>query len=212
MPILLLAFVVGLIIGVYALAVRDGARVRRFCHALGFALMLGFAVLAALFIVGETVAEPGGTPAWLSILGWAIPLVGVSVWAWFSPRTAAPFLWAATAVIVAVSLWAAFATEQFRESLQGQGPILQVAALVVGVPAAVYGWHHPRPAAVMLLVVGLVPMLGLAIAAGSNGAILMGASISVITAPMVVTAVLYLVGTARPAPAEAHAEPVSARE
>jgi hypothetical protein len=61
---------------------------------IAFFVMLGFAVLEVLFIVGEYWTDPGGVEAIVGSIGVVATIVGVSIWAWFSPRTAQYYLWA----------------------------------------------------------------------------------------------------------------------
>ena len=132
---------------------------------LAFFAMVGFALLEVLFIVGEYSADPGGVQAVIGSIGVIGTITGISVWAWFSPRTAQYYLWATVGVIVAVAVWWALAPRFVMDVMDQRGPLVPVAAIIAAVPLVFWGmreWTFITRAGVALLIVAIAPMLGVA--------------------------------------------------
>lgn len=157
-----------------------------------FWLMLATATVGGLWVIGESLADPGGWPGLALVSTWLAPMVLVSVLAWWRPATAEPVLGTVTAGFVGVSLWAAVWNDSWHELQQDHGPVLVVAALALSVPLAVLAFRGVRTGGVMLLTVGLVPViLGMIVRTG--GAAAMG----VVSPPIVVCGALFLLAAGR---------------
>ncbi len=164
---------------------------------IAFFVMLGFAVLEVLFIVGEYWTDPGGVEAIVGSIGVVATIVGVSIWAWFSPRTAQYYLWASVGVIVAVGLWWAVAPRFVMDVMDEQGPIIPVAAIIAAVPLVFWGrrdWMVTRRAGVALIVVAIAPILGVA-ASPEDVARGVLAAVSIMTGPYALGGLVYALVT-----------------
>ena len=127
--------------------------------------MVGFALLEVLFIVGEYSADPGGVQAVIGSIGVIGTITGISVWAWFSPRTAQYYLWVTVGVIVAIAVWWAIAPRLVMDVMDERGPLVPVAAIIAAVPIVFWGmreWAFITRAGIALLIVAIAPMLGVA--------------------------------------------------
>lgn len=184
------AVAAGILVGVYALVVRDRQRIAVFCGKVAFLLALGFGALMTLFLAGEAMTDPGGSQGALITLGWSLPLVGVSIWAWLSPRTYEPYAWASTGVVVAMAAWWAAAPAIATEWMDSTGPILPVAALVAAVPMALWGRAAPGRASIALLVTTIAPILSAGLA-GGFGLLSATTSVSAIVGPLTVCGMLF---------------------
>lgn len=173
-------------------------------EGLGIVIVLG--VLGTAFIAGETFDDPGGWAAVGLVTSWLVPMLALCVLAWTRPSAATPVLAVLTALIVAMSLWLAVQPGGWRSVEDDVGPIRALAAFAVVVPLGLLGWRRPRPAGVMLLVAGLVPVLAvLAVDLGSTRGVA-GTSVGAVAAPAVTAGALYLAAAAldrRPVPPDA---------
>lgn len=188
---LLVLLVCGTIVGVYALIVRAPLRIAAFSRRVALSAALGFAVIATLFVSGYVFEDPGGLAAWVATAAWVGPMIGLGVWAWISPRTAEPVLWALLGSVVVLSAWWAYAPTAWQAFMDERGPVIGVLALAVGVALAVWGYHRPVRGSVALLVVGLAPVIGAGLAAGFGFATA-ATSTAVTVSPFVTCAALYL--------------------
>lgn len=118
-----------------------------------------FGLVAVMFTVGETLADPGGWPAAGLIALWLAPLVVLLVLALGRPRVAETVLEAFAVVWVAAAGWSVVAPHAWRTFEDTSGPVRAVACLALILPVVALGWHRPLPAGVMLLVVGLTSLL-----------------------------------------------------
>jgi hypothetical protein len=183
--------VCGTIVGVYALVARDPGRIAAFSKRVALSCVLGFAVLATLFVSGYAFEDPGGLEAWGLTAVWVLPMIGGSLWAWFSPRTVEPLLWVVTAAIVAMSTSMGLAPQAWQEFMDERGPVTAIAALVVGVCLAVWGYHRSARAAVALIAVAVSPLVG-ALLMADVGYAAAGGSTVVAVSPFLTCALLYL--------------------
>lgn len=164
---------------------------------IAFFAMLGFAVLEVLFITGEFIADPGGVEGIVGSAGIIATIVGVSIWAWFSPNTAKYYLWASVGVIVAVGLWWAVAPRFVMDVMDQQGPIIPVAAIIAAIPLVFWGrrdWLVTRRAGVALVVVAIAPILGVA-ASPEDVARGVLAAVAIMTGPYALGGLVYALGT-----------------
>lgn len=88
--------------------------------------------------------------------------------------------------------WAAFGWNAFRAFQNPQGPLDVIALFVVSAALAALGWHRPLPAAVLLLVAAILPMVFHLVGSGAPPTAALGGSPSAATTPGAVTGLLYL--------------------
>ena len=166
---------------------------------IGFYLMFAFTLFILFFLVGSFLTE-GGTGGWLlSVFGMLIPVVGVSTWVWFSPKTVRPYLWVSVIVIVAVAIWWAIAPGFWDEIMEQSGPVIPVASIIAAAPIALWGWRErsqTRSAGIMLLIVSLTPIIGVLFVpdAISRGIVL---AVGIMIGPYAVGGLLYLLAGSR---------------
>lgn len=159
-----------------------------------FFVMVGFALLEVLFIVGEYAADPGGVQAVVGSIGVIGTILGISIWAWFSPRTAQYYLFATVAVIAAVALWWSLAPRFVMDVMDERGPLVPVAAIIAAVPFVFWGrrdWQYTRRAGVALILVALLPIVGVA-ASPEDVARGVLTAVAIMICPYAVGGLLYL--------------------
>ena len=166
---------------------------------IGFYLMFAFTLLALVFLVGEIMVEgePGGRL--IALVGVFAPIVGISAWAWFSPKTVRPYLWVSVVVIVAVAAWWAIAPGFWDDIMEQSGPVIPVASIIAAAPIALWGWRErsqTRSAGIMLLIVSLTPIIGVLFVpdAISRGIVL---AVGIMIGPYAVGGLLYLLAGSR---------------
>jgi hypothetical protein len=162
-------------------AITTGSRVARGLTITATVLAGLFGLLAVMFTIGETFADPGGWEAIGLIALWLVPLIVLLGLALARPLVAQPVLEALSAVWVVAALWSIAAPHTWREFESTNGPVRAVACLALMMPVAALGWHRAFPAGVMLLVIGLAAVL----AVGS-------APLHVVAVPTIVIGALLL--------------------
>lgn len=187
----LVLVVCGAILGGYASVSRDRDKIAAFSRREGLSLVLGFSVIATLFISGYVFEDPGGPEAWLRTAAWVGPMVGLSLWAWWGPRSSEPALWLLLGGVVLVSGWWALSPQAWQDVMDEHGPVVGIAALAVGVGLAVWGYHRPLRGAAGLAVVATAPVVGAGIADGFGFATA-ATSTAVTVSPFLTCALLYL--------------------
>jgi hypothetical protein len=160
----------------------------RFLKRSGMAVMALFGSFFGLFVVGETIMDPGGWNAVGLIASWFIPLVAIAALAWFRPRWGIPVVAALMVASIALMGWRAF-DEGIRELEDRIGPFTRIATIAVSVAATALGHTKARAAGIMLLALGSAPFLFWGIA--SVEARLQTAYL-LVSSPMVVAGLLYL--------------------
>ena len=153
----------------------------------GFGLMALSAFVIAAFLVGETFDDPGGWAAAGLTAAWAVPLAGLAALAWLRPGWAVYVLAALTAGVIALSVWFALNPEGWRSAEDRHGPLRMVISFVLVTAIALLGLKRTAAAGVLLLTAGIIP-----VAVSSLGSFLGFTSLSMVSAPPVVTGVLYL--------------------
>ena len=184
LPLVLL--VAALLLGALLMRGRSPARRARLLRRAGFAVMTVLAVLAGVFVVGESFGDPGGLRAVGLIAAWLVPLVVLAVLAWRRPEWAGWVLGSLTGVMVIGAVWFAVDPQAARELEDDVGPVRALAVFVVAAALAVFGLVRTDVAAVLLLVVGLVPMLAGGLGRGGMS------SLTAASVPAVLTGLLYL--------------------
>jgi peptidoglycan/LPS O-acetylase OafA/YrhL len=119
---------------------------------------------------------------------WLVPMVGLSLFAWFRCDRARPILTALTAMVVALSVWYVFDSHAWRTFENAHGPVRGIAIFALSAAIAVFGYRRPRWGGILLLVACVIPVLLSALASGGFGMSSLGA----LTAPAIITGALYL--------------------
>ena len=160
-----------------------------------FFVMVGFAILEVLFIVGEYWADPGGIEAVIGSIGIIGTILAVSLWALLSPQTARYYLWVTVGIIAAVSLWWALAPRFVMDVMDERGPLVPVAAIIAAVPLVFWGrseWTYTRRAGVALVLVAVLPIAGVAASPEDVARGVLGA-VAIMTGPYIAGGLLYVV-------------------
>lgn len=156
----------------------------------GFVVGTAFVGIAALFVAGSALTDPGG---WLGVgmtAVWLVPLVALAVLALLRPRQAVPVLVGTALLPLAFGAWSLVDPTGARDWENGIGPVSLVVLLVVSAGLVTIGLSRPTFAGALLLVVTVVPPLLAALAPGpGRGAPL---SLALLTLPLVVSGALYL--------------------
>jgi hypothetical protein len=203
-------FLVIVVIGVLGVAFfarhHERAERARFLRRAAFTLMAIFSVFFGLFVVGETLSDPGGWEALGLVASWLLPVAAFCAIAWFGPEWAIRLFAVLIAAVIGMSIWFAVNPDGWRAFEDRHGPIRTVTVFALSVGVALLGLKRAGSAGVMLLVLGTVPIL-----LSSLGSNLAFTSLSVASSPSVVAGVLYLTSWAltgrRAPPGTAEAEP-----
>jgi len=154
----------------------------------GAAVMAVFTVLAGVFIAGYALQDPGGNTGLLITAAWLLPMLILSVAAWFWPAPTAPLLLALTASFIAACVWLAFDPAALRAFISENGPIIAVSVVALSFPAAVLGLKRAALAGWMLVALGALPLLITVI--GRSGPVASLAAASVVP---LIAGIAYLV-------------------
>lgn len=156
----------------------------------GFVVGAAFVGIAALFVAGSALTDPGG---WVGVgmtAVWLAPLVALAVLALLRPRPAVPVLVGTVLLPLAFGAWSLVDPAGARDWENRIGPVSLVVLLVVSAGLVTLGLSRPTLAGVLLLVVTVVPPLLAALGPGTGrGAPL---SLALLTLPLVVSGVLYV--------------------
>jgi hypothetical protein len=164
-----------------------GPDAARFLLRAGFALLALLTGVFLLFVVGETLDDPGGVAAIGLIALWLVPLLGLVWLARWRPDLAVPVLAVLTGLLLAVAAWASADAGSWRSVEDDRGPIRTIATFVLVAAVGVLGLRRTRVAGLLLLVLGLGPVL----IAGTTNQLARG-SLMAVSAPAVVVGLLYL--------------------
>lgn len=160
---------------------KDTAKRAKFAAKFAMVMMLGFSVLAILFISGYAMEDPGGTEGALMVAGLVVPTIGLSLLAWKKPEWMKPVLYVFVLLAIIANLLTIVFPEQYFTFFNTEGPWLGTGSFVFTVVAAVYGYHADRfVAGVLLVIVSLLPFIATlatrdpmaALAGGSSAALL----------------------------------------
>jgi hypothetical protein len=157
--LLVVVVVAAAVIAPLLLGHGDPARQATILRRLGFGLIAVETGFFGLFVVAETVADPGGGRAVGLIAAWLVPLVVLVLLAWRRPDWATWVLGVVTAVLVAGAVWFAVDPQGWRSVEMHVGPVRAIAAFVVAAALGVLGLRRTTAAGVLLLVAGAVPLL-----------------------------------------------------
>jgi len=170
--------------------VSDRAKQASILTWVGFSLVVAFVAFVVLFLTGETVSDPGGWKAVGLIAAWLLPLVGLSLVAFYRPSVAISVLAVAILVPIALGLWAMVGFEGWRGWQDRVGPVSLVLVVVIGAALAVAGLSRPRAAGLLMVVVSVVPVALALLGSGSEWGFPL--SLGLTTAPVLICGLLYL--------------------
>lgn len=162
----------------------------RFLLRAGFGLLALFSGLFVLFVIGETLDDPGGLPAIGLIALWLVPLLGLVWLARWRPDLAVPALTGLTAALLVVTTWATVTADSWRSFEDDHGPVRTVATFALVAAVGVLGLRQTGTAGVLLLVLGIGPLL---IAGTSH---LARGSLTAVSSPAVLAGLLFLASAA----------------
>jgi hypothetical protein len=150
-------------------------------------------VLGGMFIIGETLTDPGGaTGALLSAL-WVLPTAVLAVYALIRPKPAATVV---TAVAVAVAAFVVLDQLLDIVPTDDVGPIGAIAVFAAGVVLGFLGLHRPVQAGGLLMLVAAANLAGVfARMLESEGAVVrhpFGGSSGAAAVPALVLGALFL--------------------
>lgn len=182
-----LVIVVLVVLGVaYFARHRERTMRARFLRRAGFGLMALFGGFFGLFLVGETLSDPGGWEGVGLVALWAVPLALVCLLAWYRPDAAGWVFAPLVAVVVGLSIWFAVDPTGWRSFENHHGPVRAVIVFAVAAALALWGLQRTLPAGILLVVVGIAPIV--LSSAGHGGT----ASLAVAGSPPLMTGLLYL--------------------
>jgi hypothetical protein len=156
----------------------------------GFSVTLAFLGLAGVMVAGYTLTDPGGwTGLGLTAL-WVLPTLGLVALSFYRPDLAVPVLGVASLAPLAFGVWTLVDYDGARGWEDQHGPVSLVLVLVVGLALAVEGLTRPMSAGLMMLAITVVPWVLSVVGAGSDWG--QALSIGLLTVPVVVSGVLYV--------------------
>jgi hypothetical protein len=197
----------GLLLGVGVLVVavvliagtrgQEPAAAARFLRWAGFGLVAAVAGFFALFVVGDTLTDPGGWRGVALVAAWLLPLAACCAIAWWRPDAGVLLLAVLTAVVLAWDVWVAIAPTAWRRFEDENGPVHAIAVLAVTAAVALLGLNRTRAAGVLLVLIGAGDLLALIQPAG-------GATVlAFLTAVPLISGVFYLISATMAARAAA---------
>lgn len=203
----LVVLVIALTVALVVLIRRaDPARRAQRLRLAGFILMALFTAMFAVFVVGETIADPGGWKAAGLIGAWVVPLAALAALAWWRPDWAVRGFAVLAGAMIGLSIWFAVSPEWWRSLEDRNGPIRAVVTFVLTAAIAVLGLKRTAPAGVLLLVTGIAPA-----AISGIGSRLGLTSLAVVSVVPVATGLCYLIAARMPTrpspPAQVGTEP-----
>ena len=138
--------------------VTDPHERARLLRRTGMAIMGLVGAFFCLFVIGETMTDPGGWKGVELVALWFVPLVGMVVVAWLWPSVAIWLVGTLTTLTIALTGWRAV-DEGIRDLEDRIGPFTTIALLAVAIAAAALGHRRTGAAGIMLVVLGAAPML-----------------------------------------------------
>jgi hypothetical protein len=166
-----------------------------------FGLLAVFGLLGSLFVIGETMTDPGGVRAVLLVAAWLVPMVVACLICLLWPRIGSWVAGVALGLIAGLWAWYAIAPETWDTFMDERGPVIGIATFALGLPLAFLGLHEPRRAGWMLLLAGVIPIAGKALEiTGSGDSLgrgglggLLSSSGTIFAVPFLVSGALFLI-------------------
>ena len=134
-----------------------------------FGLLAAIGLLGSLFVIGETMTDPGGVQGALLVAAWLVPMTGACVVCLLWPRMGTWVSVVALALIGGLWAWYAIAPEAWDTFMDERGPVIAIATFALGLPLAFLGLHEPRRAGWMLVMAGVIPLLAKAVQITASG-------------------------------------------
>ncbi|MFZ0160242.1 MAG: hypothetical protein WAL50_14545 [Kineosporiaceae bacterium] len=160
------------------------------------------AVLGGMFIIGNTMAEPGGLAGVGLVALWLLPTVALAALVEWRLDTATPVLTAATVALVVLSSWAAVPSVGWNSFEDAHGPVRAIIAVALTGVIGLLGWYRPRMAGWLLVTVAASPFVGVVLGAMLSAFLgtstewsRISPSLQVASAPALVIGALYLLST-----------------
>lgn len=178
---------------------HDPARRALGLRRAGLGWTLAFAVLAGLFVIGETGIDPGGWQAAALDASWLVPMLALGALAWWRPGVAEPVLIVATVVALATDAVEMVVGDHGRGA---DAPVGTISLFAVAVAVGVLGWHRPKVAGWLLLAVAVLPTVIELVGTDVPLHGLLGGSTAAGTVPFVVVGVLYALAAHQQAAAD----------
>lgn len=169
---------------------QEPAATARFLRWTGFGLVVGVAGFFALFVVGETLSDPGGWRAVALLASWLVPVAVTCAIVRWRPDRAVWLLAALTVLVLAWDVWLAIDPAFWRRIEDENGPVHAIAVLALAAAVALLGLERTRFAGVLLVLIAVGT--GLAAGGGVGGATLL----AFVTAVPLISGALYLVSAA----------------
>lgn len=179
------------VVGVYALVVKERPRVARFTRRFGLWSLVVIETLVALFVVGETMDDPGGAKGAGLVAAWLVPALLLAALAWLRPDPAVMVLGILAAASVTIGIVDTAWPKLLRDAQDTWGPFIGVIGLATGIAVTVLAFKRLQPAALLLLMLGVIPAVAGMIGNASRGIPLMTfGSSEALAAPMLAGGVL----------------------
>ena len=185
-PVLVLIVLV-LLVAVYFSRHRESALRARFLKRCGFGVMALFGGFFGLFLIGETLSDPGGWKGAGIVALWVFPLAALCLFAWFRRDVAGSVFAFLIAAVIGMSVWFALDTSGWRSFEDHNGPVRAVIVFVLAAALALWGLRRTMWAGVMLVVLGVVPAAISSL--GQDGF----SSLAVASSAPMITGLLYVV-------------------
>jgi hypothetical protein len=178
-----------LIVGFTLVRQKERARRVQRLRRIAFVTAIFYAVIGTIFIIGETVTDPGGMKAVGLIALWSVPMLLVAALSWFVPRPMPTVMTVLVALSVGMNLWYLSDAKSWHQFENTNGPIRAVVLFALCVALGVYGYRRPGVAGVLLLVAALTSDLIANFSSHHQGHV----SIDIVTAPAVMMGICYLI-------------------
>jgi len=177
----------------------EPTRRARFVRTFALGIMASIGGFFAFFVIGETLADPGGWRGVALVATWAVPLAALTTFGWTRPDLARPVFVLLTGAVVVMSSLFALDRNQWSSFEDRNGPVRAIATFALLVALSFYACKRPRSGGCLMLIVSVVPLV---VSAGSPGF----AAMAILNSTSALSAVLFLwsaslerqIGTGKP--------------
>jgi uncharacterized membrane protein len=139
---------------------------KKVLRALGIWGYIAFGVLALLFVLGETIDDPGTSNGPVLVASWLIPLAILMTLVLFKVPCLKQTMFGLAAVLLLASVWIAIDPHGWLDFKFTNGPVIGIATLVFTFVLAWYARSQQMLAGILMIVVSAVPLVVEAIAQG----------------------------------------------